>query len=244
MPDQDNPFSTRPQLTGLEARRALQHLAQHRLMVSITGSANRREQVSSVAGGGASAWNAVVLDHPAGAPLRKPAFAEGEALELLWNESGIRYGASARVLRVRRSDPPAYEVEILPELRRLERRRAQRVPLESDDGVRAELLLTGRAEPVTAMLKDLSIDGCRLALTAAEAREAGLEAGAQVELALALPGGSTQRGRLLLLRVEQADERICEFGASWVAPAGEFTDRIARFVAIKQHAMLHRRAQR
>lgn len=147
--------------------------------------------------------------------------------------------------RLRPGDPPRYELEVQPELRRLERRKARRVQVEPDDGVRAELRLEGHAAPLAATLADLSADGCRLTLAAPDARAAEVAPGTELEVALTLPdGGAARHSRLLLLRLERADERVQEYGAAWVAPDDAFTDCIARFVAIKQHALQHRRAAR
>lgn len=245
MPDHDNPFSPPYTLTAIELRRALQHLARHRLAISVIGGEPRAERSSNVAGAGESGRNAVIVEHPAGAPAEQPVFAEGDALELRWSESGVRYGAQARVLRLVAGEPPSYELEVQPQVQRLERRKTERVPIESDeDGVRAELRLDGDAAPLAATLRNLSADGCRLALPAQAAHAAGIAAGAQARLSLALPGGAAQQGRLLVLHVEHGDEHVLEFGASWVAPEADFIDRIARFVAIKQHALQHRRAAR
>jgi len=239
--EHDDLFPPQYALTGIETRQALQHLERHRLPVSVVAGEDRPEFPSTVVGRGDSGWNAIVLSHPAGASPEQPAFGTGEALRLLWTEDRVRYSAQARVVRVGSGDPLTYELQVGPEVLRLGRRRTLRVPIEPNDGVRAELLIDGRAEPLIPVVRDLSVDGCRLSLAAELAHGTGLGPGLQAALSLLLADGAErEHGRIQILHIGPANEGLLDFGASWLAPVPKFKDRIARFVAIKQYMLSQR----
>lgn len=240
-------FSEEHMVSGAAGRRVIKtltHVWAHLLLADAGGRHYRRVTVMEPPNGDRCC---IEVHQPIQAGERHPRLATGERVCVISLEDGIRVGMRGHVEGVvPHSDHIAYTLVLEGRTYRRERRNAFRVPIELDDEVQAEIILTPDSSGIKCQVHDLSMTGAWLELVcdASELEEIKVVENLSCTVGLILPEGKgVTYSPAVAVWTARPDEEGFQMGVTWERPEPEFKRNLRRFVMNKERELIKRRSR-
>lgn len=242
----DNLFSESNRVSGPARRRILHTLTRiwENLRITDADGANMRR--------------VTVMEPPEGKHYRievhtihfekkQSRLAEGQSVRVINSDNGVPIGAWGRIENVApRQDTIVYTLGFPSEAYRNERRDAFRVPIETGDGVDAEILSTPDFDAITCHVHDLSMTGAWLEISrdSSEQNELDLTPNSRYTVGLRLPNQKNLAySDALIVWIDSSNDTSSHIGVTWDQPEPEFERDLRRFVMNKERELAKRRSR-